>query len=155
MLKVMRGRETFARASWLGLALGVTMAAQTAGAATSSALATPRLFLEPLSQRALGGLFVATELLDMRRVQDHPVVRARREYSRITALPVVVAPEVAPLPVLSTTQTWQLSRSVLLTFPLAITGRSVVTAEIAGAGRVALMPTGFAEGGVLTFTGAF
>lgn len=119
-------------------------------------LAAPRFVVaEPASHRAIVSLSLAAGILDLRTVQDDPVVRARRDYALMTALPVVSTRSAPSVPLLSQTQTWKLSRTVLLTFPLAITGRNLVTAEIAGTGQLAVMPTGLAQGGVFTFTGAF
>ena len=144
--------------------LASALSAGAAPAAPLEVLATPRLLMptDPqvvrrgwLVSNALDPRLFALRVLDLRRVQEHPEVRARRDYALLSALPVVAPTPPQRLPVLHETQTWQLSSTVLLTFPLSITGRNLVTAEIAGAGRVAVAPTGFAEGGVLTFTGAF
>lgn len=156
MLRSMRASAILRRAAAAGTTATLALVALAAGASpTAEVLASPRLYLEPAAQRAISQLFVATAILDMRKVQDHPVMRARRDFSLMTALPVVEQTAATPLPLLTRTETWQLSRSVLLTFPLAITGRNFVTAEIAGTGRLAVMPTGLAQGGVLTFTGVF
>lgn len=137
----------------LGLLAASAEAAPKVG---STELALPRLVIaETASQRAVVSLSLAAGILDLRTVQDDPVMRARRDYSLMTALPVVSTRSAPSVPVLSETQTWKLSRTVLLTFPLAITGRNLVTAEIAGTGQLAVMPTGLAQGGVFTFTGAF
>lgn len=105
-------------------------------------------------------VFGRGSILDLRAVQADPVMRARLEYSLMAALPRVgeaSAPAVSMtevLPILETRK-WRLSEDVVLTFPLAITGRNLVTAEIAGAGQLGVAPTGLARGGVFTFTGAF
>lgn len=135
-----------------GATAALALAATTARAATPDVLAAPRVLAE---HRSISGLFVTTAILDMRGVQENPVMRARRDYSLMTALPVVQETKLAPVPFVSETQKWKLSRTVLLTFPLAITSRNFVTAEITGAGQLAVMPTGLAQGGVFTFTGAF
>jgi len=138
-----------------GVALVVASATPRAEAA--EVLAAPRLVVAPAAQRSVTvlSLFVVPGILDLRGVQADPVMRARLEYSLMTALPVVEQTHATPLPILGETKTWKLSRTVLLTFPLAITGRNLVTAEISGTGQLAVMPTGLANGGVFTFTGAF
>jgi hypothetical protein len=91
----------------------------------------------------------------MRAVQEHPEMRARRDYSLMAALPQLHAATVAGLPLLGETQQWKVSEALRLTFPLAITGRNLVTAEISGAGQIAVAPYGMAKGGVFTFSTAF
>lgn len=150
ILRCMRVSEMVKSALVAGAAAALALAGTTARAA--DVLAAPRVIAE---QRSIPGLFVTATILDMRGVQENPVMRARRDYSLMTALPVVQETKLAPVPFVSETQKWKLSRTVLLTFPLAITSRNFVTAEIAGAGQLAVMPTGLAQGGVFTFTGAF
>ena len=122
-------------------------------------LALPKLLTHEtaLPVSVLGvGFFVPHAILDLRGVQEHPVMRARRDYSLMAALPTTsLASGGSTVPILSETATWKLSKSVVMTFPLAITGRNIVTAEIAGAGRIGLAPEGMAKGGVFTFAGAF
>ena len=148
---------TLMRAAVASLAAWVTLVAGSGGAmADPPALAAPRALVAPAVPRAVlgGDFFAARGILDLREVQQHPVMRARREYAVLASLPMI-SPLASPLAFLTQTQTWKVSRSVLFTFPLAITGRNLFTAEIAHAGQVAVMPTGLASGGVCTFTGAF
>lgn len=139
----------------------LSLTAMTAASAASAehSLALPKLLTHepamPLSVLGLG-FFAPHAILDMRVVQQDPVMRARRDYSLMAALPTTERAPPGALPtVLTETQTWKVSRNILFTFPLAITGRNLVTAEIAGAGRVGLAPEGMAKGGVFTFAGAF
>lgn len=136
--------------------LAAVTAATTAHA--DRALALPKLLTHetamPLS--VIGaGFFIPHTILDMRAVQQDPVMRARRDYSLMVALPATSMAKAAPVPILSETAQWKVSRAVLLTFPLAITGRNIVTAEISGAGRIGLAPEGMGKGGVFTFASAF
>lgn len=99
------------------------------------------------------GFFTPSAILDLRAVQNNPVMRACRDYSLMAALPVTHTLGLALPPI--ETQTWRASKSLMFTFPLAITGRNLVTAEISGAGQLGVAPHGMAKGGVFTFTGAF
>jgi hypothetical protein len=130
--------------------------------ADRSSLGLPRILLnEPaLPKSVIGaGFFAAFKvgggIFDLRAVQEHPEMKARRDYSLMAALPTRHTAPAAAMPLLSETRQWKVSDSLRLTFPLAITGRNLVTAEIAGAGQVAVAPHGMAKGGVVTFSTSF
>lgn len=95
-------------------------------------------------------------IFDLSRVEQDPVMRARRDFSLMAALPTLSGAS-APINLkgLIQTKVWKLGRDVMLTFPLAITGRNLVTAEVAGAGSFAIRPTGFQTGGVFSFSRDF
>lgn len=151
------------------LAILTALAALTtasAAAADRSSLGLPRMLsTDPaLPKSVIGAAFFAAfktgGIFDLRAVQANPEMRARRDYSLMAALPethAAPAPKL-DLPILGdgTTKVWKVSESLQFTFPLAITGRNLITADIAGAGRVAIAPYGaMGKGGVLTFSGAF
>jgi hypothetical protein len=142
----------------LSALLSVAAITVVSAAHADRSLALPKLLSHETAMpvSVLGvGFFVPHAILDLRGVQEHPVMRARRDYSLMAALPTTSLAGGAAVPILSETATWKLSKSVVMTFPLAITGRNIVTAEIAGAGRIGLAPEGMAKGGVFTFAGAF
>jgi hypothetical protein len=121
-------------------------------------LALPKLVsaqpaMMPLSVLGVG-FFTPSAILDLRTVQNDPIMRARRDYSLMAALPATERISTMALPPIET-QTWRASKSVMFTFPLAITGKNLATAEITGAGQVGVAPHGMAKGAVLTFTGEF
>lgn len=137
----------------------------TPAAADRSSLGLPRILTrEPaLPKSVIGAAFFASfkvgGIFDLRSVQENPEMRARRDYGLMAALPELHA---APAPKLDLplvtggAKVWKISESLRFTFPLAITGRNLVTAEIAGAGQVAIAPYGaMGRGGVFTFSGAF
>jgi hypothetical protein len=133
-----------------------------AAAADRSSLGMPRILSrEPaLPKSVIGAAFFAPRgIFDLKAVQDHPEMRARMRYSLMAALPELHAAPAAKLdlPLIgSGTKIWKLSESLQFSFPLAITGRNLVTADIAGAGRIAIAPYGaVGKGGVFTFSGAF
>jgi hypothetical protein len=99
------------------------------------------------------GFFTPSAILDLRGVQNDPVMRARRDYSLMAALPTTERIAMALPPI--ETQTWRASKKLMFTFPLAITGKNLATAEISGAGQVGVAPHGMAKGAVFTFTGEF
>jgi hypothetical protein len=136
------------------LSLAALAAVGTAHADRS--LALPKLVsTQPamLSLSVLGvGFFTPSAILDLRSVQNDPVMRARRDYSLMAALPTTE--RVAIMPTIET-QTWRASKKLMFTFPMAITGKNLATAEITGAGQVGLAPHGMAKGAVFTFTGEF
>lgn len=144
-------------------AFALTMIAVTGASSVAMAdraLGMPKLLVhEPAvpMQIVLGAAFFApTGIFDMKTVQEHPVMRARRDYSLLAALPTLNSLDESGGPLLETTK-YRVNKKVMLTFPLAITGRNLVTADIAGAGTIGLEPTGglYARGGVFTFSGAF
>lgn len=147
------------------LAILTALAALTtasAAAADRSSLGLPRMLSTEtaLPKSVIGAAFFAPRgIFDLRAVQDHPEMRARRDYSLMAALPethTVPSPRLDIPLVGGPTKVWKVSETLQFTFPLAITGRNLVTAEIAGAGRVAIAPYGaMGKGGVLTFSGAF
>lgn len=145
----------------LSVAASLALSAAAVSAATPEVLASPRLFAYEAAPRSTltADFFLPHAILDLRDVIDHPVVRARRDYSRITGLPVVGGSTAAALalPMLGETRTVELSKSVVLTFPLAITGRNFMTAEFVGVGRLLVAPTsGFmGRGGVFAFSSEF
>lgn len=129
--------------------------------ADRSALGLPRILSRApeLPVSVINSAFFATfkvgGIFDLRAVQEHPEMKARRDYSLMAALPTWHTASSGGLPLLGETKQWKVSESLRLTFPLAITGRNLVTAEIAGAGQVAVAPHGMAKGGVITFSTAF
>jgi hypothetical protein len=150
-------------ASIAALAVGaVVMSAASSASADYATLGAPKLIVQepavPITV-VLGAAFFAPQgIFDLRAVQEHPVVRARRDYALMAALPMIDnpgAPTAFAMPHMEM-QRWQLSRKVALTFPLLITGRNLVTAEIDGV-RFAVQPTAglYPRGGVFTFSGAF
>jgi len=129
-----------------------------AAAADRSSLGLPRILShEPALPKSVIGaaFFVPRGIFDMRAVQEHPEMRARRDYSLMAALPELHAAPGSRFPLFGETQQWKVSQTLRMTFPLAITGRNIVTAEIAGAGQLAIAPHGMAKGGVITFSTAF
>lgn len=143
------------------IAASVALATAAVSASTADVLAAPRLFLQEAAPRSTltADFFLPHAILDLREVMEHPVVRARQDYSRITGLPVVGTSTAAALalPMLGETRTVELSKSVVLTFPLAVTGRNFMTAEFVGVGRLLVAPTsGFmGRGGVFAFSSEF
>lgn len=138
------------------------LTAVSAAAADRSSLGLPRLLTHEsaLPKSVIGAAFFASfktggGIFDLRSVQEHPEMRARRDYSLMAALPELQAASGSRLPLLGETQQWKVSESVRFTFPMAITGRNLVTAEIAGAGQLAVAPHGMAKGGVFTFSTSF
>jgi hypothetical protein len=138
-----------------------------AGAAThSESLAAPRLLREAALPRLIASelaaprrsLVSALPLVDLRLVREDPVMRARWNYSSMAALPMLDATAsgpVVPFADLEEFQKVRFGRAVVLSFPLAITGQSLVKAEFRDAGAVALVPTGFGTGFLGTFSGDF
>jgi hypothetical protein len=131
-----------------------------AGSASAEVFAVPHLVAArqeaPLPILTLGMLGAGTGIHDLARVQEDPVMRARREFSLMAALPVTMLSPVG-LPdfgdMLAPSR-MKLSQNVMLTFPLGITSKSFVTAEI-GKAKLAIDSTGFNAGGVFTFKGEF
>jgi len=130
-------------------------------AADRSSLGLPRVLSHApeLPKSVINSAFFAAfkvgGIFDLRAVQEHPEMKARRDYSLMAALPTWHTASSGGLPLFGETKQWKVSDSLRLTFPLAITGRNLVTAEIAGAGQVAVAPHGMAKGGVITFSTAF
>jgi hypothetical protein len=130
-----------------------------AGSASAEVFAVPHLVAArpeaPLPILTLGMLGAGTGIHDLRNVQEDPVMRARRDYSLMAALPVTIASGGMPnFGDMLAPSKMKLSRDVLLTFPLGITSKSFVTAEI-GKTKLAIDSTGFNAGGVFTFKGEF
>ncbi len=136
--------------------LALAAVAAVGEARAERSLALPKLVVAqpalPISVLGVG-FFTPSAILDLRAVQNDPVMRARRDYSLMAALPVTHNVGFV-LPALET-QTWRASKGLMFTFPMAITGKNLVTAEISGAGQLGVAPQGMAKGGVFTFTGSF
>ncbi len=134
------------------------LAVATSASADHSTLAAPHIFVgeQAIPASVLGsGFFAPKGIFDLSRVQQDPVMRARRDYSLMAALPTLsFARSETTLPSIETQQ-WRISEKILLTLPLGLTGRNLIAAEFLGTGRLGLEPTGLAKGGALTFTGAF
>ena len=142
----------------LSALLSIAAVTLASSASADRSLALPKLLSHETAMpvSVLGvGFFAPHAILDLRGVQENPVMRARRDYSLMAALPTTSLASGPAVPLLGETATWKVSKTVVMTFPLAITGRNLVTAEIAGAGRIGLAPEGMAKGGVFTFAGAF
>ena len=138
------------------LAALAALTTASAASADRSSLGLPRILSrEPALPKSIigAGFFAPRGIFDLRAVQEHPEMKARRDYSLMAALPALQAAPTASIKV--ETQQWKVSETLRLTFPLAITGRNLVTAEINGAGQLAIAPHGMAKGGVFTFTTSF
>ncbi|MGZ3418374.1 MAG: hypothetical protein ACXWUG_11215 [Polyangiales bacterium] len=143
----------------LATVFGIAALAVTASA-SAEVFAVPHLVATrqaaPLPVLTLGELGAGAGIFDLRTVQEDPVMRARRDYSLMAALPVTTT-SVARMPSFGdiTPSNMKLSRDIMLTFPLGLASKSFVTAEIAGKGKIAIDSTGFNAGGVFTFKGEF
>lgn len=145
------------------LAALAALTAASAASADRSSLGLPRILSrEPaLPKSIIGAGFFASfrtggGIFDLRAVQEHPEMKARRDYSLMAALPTWHTASGPSLAMLGETKQWKVSQTLRLTFPLAITGRNLVTAEITGAGQLAVAPYGgMAKGGVFTFSTSF
>jgi hypothetical protein len=143
----------------LATVFGIAALAVTASA-SAEVFAVPHLVATrqaaPLPILTLGMLGAGSGIHDLRNVQEDPVVRARRDFSVMAALPVTMTTS-SGLPSFGdmlTPSNMKLSRDVMLTFPLGITSKSFVTAQI-GRSKLAIDSTGFNAGGVFTFKGEF